>query len=381
VALQIMPRFLDYAKKKADNALHTVILVATSGDTGKAALEGFRNAPGISIVVFYPHGGVSEIQRLQMATTDGANTHVAAVRGNFDDCQTGVKNIFSDERLRDELLRRGIELSSANSINWGRLCPQIVYYVAAYGDAVRRGKIRSGDLVDFCVPTGNFGNILAAYYAKAMGLPVGRLLCASNKNRVLADFFATGTYDRRREFFQTNSPSMDILISSNLERFLFAMTGGDAARVSGWYNRLSREGAFTIDETTRRAIGDSIVAGWIDEPEVLSTIASVHNTFGYVPDTHTAVGIALCERCRIPGRHTIIASTASPYKFSGDVLEALEHSHPADEFACIERLCAISGIPVHRAMQGLRERPVLHNRVIDIGQMLPTTSEIIAAIN
>ncbi|MBN1309488.1 MAG: threonine synthase, partial [Chitinispirillaceae bacterium] len=229
IALQVMPHLLSFSKKKNGTAHHTVILVATSGDTGKAALEGFKDAPGISIIVFYPHEGVSEIQKLQMVTTEGRNTAVVAVRGNFDDCQTEVKALFADPLLRAQLLEQGIEFSSANSINWGRLCPQIVYYFTAYADAVRRGRVATGEPVDFCVPTGNFGNLLAGYYARCMGLPVDKLICASNKNRVLPDFFSTGVYDRRREFYRTNSPSMDILISSNLERFLYAMTGGDTA--------------------------------------------------------------------------------------------------------------------------------------------------------
>ncbi|MBN1758015.1 MAG: threonine synthase [Chitinispirillaceae bacterium] len=377
VALQIMPHLLSCAKKKTGNSLHTVILVATSGDTGKAALEGFKNADGISIIVFYPHEGVSEIQQLQMTTTDGNNTSVVAVHGNFDDCQTGVKELFADATVRMQLRSSGIEFSSANSINWGRLCPQIIYYFTAYGEAVRRGSITNGETVDFCVPTGNFGNILAGYYARCMGLPVDKLICASNKNKVLADFFATGTYSRNREFFKTNSPSMDILISSNLERFLYAMTGGDSRRVTSWYEDLAKTGSFTIDQTTREAIDEVILSGWVDEAEVLSTINSIFAEHHYILDTHTAVGVALSRRFSGRGRKTIIASTASPYKFSCDVLGALEGTVPDDEFICIDRLSAVSGTPIHQALSGLRDRPVLHNRLISLQQMRETVLSII----
>ncbi len=378
VALQIMPYLTDFAKRKCGNTMHTVILVATSGDTGKAALEGFKNAPGISIVVFYPHGGVSEIQRLQMATTEGNNTAVVAVRGNFDDCQSGVKELFADSLLRTELNKKGIELSSANSINWGRLCPQIVYYFTAYADAVRRGRIKKGEAVDFCIPTGNFGNILAGYYAKCMGLPIDKLICASNKNRVLADFFATGIYNRKREFYRTNAPSMDILVSSNLERFLYAVTGGNKGLVETWYRDLARNGSFTVDETTKKAIDEVILSGWIDEDQVCSTINRTYNTYGYLIDPHTAIGVALSEFFRKRGRYTIIASTASPFKFSRDVLGALDGRAVSDnEFDCIIKLSEMSGLPVHYALEGIRERPVLHNRVIDKDKMRETVLEII----
>ena len=377
IALQIMPHLLASAKKKTGNAMHTVILVATSGDTGKAALEGFKNAEGISIIVFYPYEGVSEIQQLQMTTTDGGNTAVVAVHGNFDDCQTGVKELFADALLRTKMRSSGIEFSSANSINWGRLCPQIVYYFTAYADAVRRGMAADGEPVDFCVPTGNFGNILAGYYARCMGLPVDKLICASNKNRVLADFFATGVYNRNREFFRTNAPSMDILISSNLERFLYAITGGDAGRINAWYGDLAERGTFTVDNQTRTAIDEVILSGWIDEELVLSTIRKVYEKHRYVLDTHTAVGVALNDQLARRGRKTIIASTASPYKFSCDVLGALDEAAYKDEFSCIDRIAAVSGTKVHSALRGLRDRPVLHRRLIDTSQMRETVLDII----
>jgi threonine synthase len=373
VALQIMPHLMDTAKRMLGATSHTLILVATSGDTGKAALEGFKDCPGISILVFYPAEGVSEIQRLQMTTTDGANTFVAAVRGNFDDCQTGVKQLFGDETLAERLLDRGVVLSSANSINWGRLCPQIVYYFHAYRMLVERGELAAGEPVTFCVPTGNFGNILAAYYAWRMGLPVKRLICASNKNRVLADFFSSGVYDRNRDFYKTMSPSMDILISSNLERFLYEVTGHDAARVNAWYESLSRSGRFNVDAPTLAAMRHIICAGWVDEPAVLAAIGRVWRADGYVLDTHTAVGVAVAEDLDPGDAPTIIDATASPYKFSGSVLTGMTGARESDEFRSIERIHELSGMPVHRALAGLRERPVRHGRVIgpeDMGRVM-----------
>ncbi len=369
IALQIMPHLLQISKKKNNSSCHTAILVATSGDTGKAALEGFKNIEGISIMVFFPHEGVSEVQRLQMVTTDGNNTAVFAVKGNFDDCQTAVKKIFIDGSLKDSLLQSDIKLSSANSINWGRLCPQIVYYVKSYIDLVEKKQIQPGEEINFCVPTGNFGNILAAYYAKIMGVPIKKLICASNKNHILPDFFSKGIYDSNRDFYKTNSPSMDILISSNLERFLFEVTCHNAEKIHAWYKTLSTCGKFEIDATTRQAIDSVIISGWIDEDEVLSTIGNVYNRSGYVVDTHTAVGIALCNKLGPFEHYTAIASTASPYKFSCDVLSGIDKSKHSDEFECIRQISSISNKPVHRALSQLKERPVLHKTVIEIDQM------------
>jgi len=382
VALQLMPHLTAVAKAKTSDRSHTLILVATSGDTGKAALEGFRNVPGISLVVYYPHGGVSEVQMLQMATTDGENTQVVAVRGNFDDCQTGVKSLFGDPDLRHLLADRGIVFSSANSINWGRLCPQIVYYVQAYYGLVHDGILRDGCEVDLCVPTGNFGNILAGWYARAMGLPVRKLICASNRNKILTDFFQTGVYDTNREFHRTSSPSMDILISSNLERFLFETTGHDAARVKGWFDALRRTGRFEADADTRRAISDIIVPGWADEPRVFRTIGETFRRTGYVLDTHTAVAVAVSGDLGAAGVGVpmIIASTASPFKFSSDVLEAITGERPEGEFLSIERLGRVSGMPVHRAVRGLRDKPVRHDRIIDIAGMRESLLEFAATI-
>lgn len=370
VALQLMPQLTTTAKSLTGDKTHTLILVATSGDTGKAALEGYKNTEGISIAVFYPDGGVSEVQRLQMVTTDGRNTKVFAVRGNFDDCQTGVKALFLDANLRDYLAGMSIKLSTGNSINWGRLAPQIVYYVRAYALLAARGEIKSGDEVDICVPTGNFGNILAAWYARAMGLPVRRLFCASNKNNILTDFFRTGVYDTHREFHRTSSPSMDILISSNLERFLFEIAGRDADKIKPWFLDRFRTGRFEIDAETKKAIDALVVPGWADEPRVFAEIKAVHEETGMVIDTHTAVASAVSRDIGPKdGPATIIASTASPFKFAGDVLAAITGRAEPDEFKAIDRLSELAGEPAHRAVRGLKERPVLHEGVLPISQM------------
>jgi len=371
VALQIMPQFMRFSKIKRGDTAHTMILVATSGDTGKAALEGFKNREGISIVVFYPHGGVSEIQRLQMVTTDGSNTRVIAVRGNFDDCQNGVKALFGDEDLRCKAAARGVKFSSANSINWGRLCPQIVYYVKSYLDLVGSDKISYGDKIDFCVPTGNFGNILAGYYAGKMGLPIRKLICASNRNNVLTDFFTTGQYDRNREFYKTMSPSMDILISSNLERFLFEMSRRNAGKINGWYESLARNGRFSVDADILDKMKSLIDARWVDELAALNTIGAMYHECGYVMDTHTAVAAAAARKSS-DGVPVVIASTASPYKFSADVLKGLNIEAGDDEFEAVRRLSLTGAGPIHRAVGGLQEKETRHDLVIDISDMRET---------
>jgi threonine synthase len=315
-----------------------------------------------------------------MATIDGLNTYVLSVRGNFDDCQTGVKRLFADEQLKSELAARGVALSSANSINWGRLCPQIVYYFYAYIMLRERAQIAEGEAINFCVPTGNFGNILAGFYAQAMGLPVERFICASNKNKILTDFFETGVYDRNREFFRTMSPSMDILISSNLERFLFEMTGHDDGKINAWYSSLAETGQFRVDETTKAAMDEVILAGWVDEPRALRSIRDVYESFHYVIDTHTAVGVAVSDGIDHGGRHTVIDSTASPYKFSGDVLRGLCGEAVEDEFESIVRLHELSGIPIHRAVDGLREKPVRHGRILDVGQMKEALLDVLEEV-
>ncbi len=380
MALQIMPHLLGVSKKNLGDSSHTVILVATSGDTGKAALEGFKNCGRISIIVFYPHGGVSEIQKLQMTTTDGNNTYVVAVKGNFDECQTEVKRLLGNRELRERYRSRGIEFSSANSINWGRLCPQIVYYFFCYGRLVDTKVIEAGEAVNFCVPTGNFGNILAGYYAMRLGLPIEKLICASNSNNVLADFFATGRYNSNRTLSRTSSPSMDILISSNLERFLFEVNGHDAGPVTEWSQSLSETGAFTVDSATRERMDRFIVSGWVDEREVLATIGEEFRRTGYVFDTHTAVAAAVSKKLSPGNRHTVIASTASPFKFGTHVLRGLTGEFVEEEFAAIDRISAISGLPVHRALARLRQRPERHTRVIEKNMMHETLLELMREI-
>ncbi|MCL4441205.1 MAG: threonine synthase [Firmicutes bacterium] len=383
MALQILPHFLSKAIKKVGTVNETVILVATSGDTGKAALEGFKNIPGIKIIVFYPHNGVSKVQELQMTTTDGDNTYVVAVRGNFDDCQNAVKKIFGDDSFNELLSNRGYELSSANSINWGRLLPQIVYYFWAYLELVGKRAVTPGDKINFVVPTGNFGNILAGYYAYRMGLPVNKLVCASNENRVLTDFFDTGLYDRNREFIGTNSPSMDILISSNLERFLFEITGHDGGKISEWLGQLASHGKFEVNPETLRRIGGILVAGFADEAKTLETIRQVHQKYGYTVDTHTAVGLRVYfDYAAKTGDNTVtvVDSTASPFKFNKAVLEAIEGSSAVvgkDEFEILQDLSRVSGNEIHPGLRGLDTKPVRHSMIADKAGIKKAVEEIL----
>ncbi len=369
VALQIMPLFLSHALKRLGIEREMVILVATSGDTGKAALEGFKNVPGTKIVVFYPHGGVSKIQELQMTTTDGENTFVVGVEGNFDDCQSAVKEIFGDSSYNQELAARGYELSSANSINWGRLLPQIVYYFWAYLSLLGKGEITPGEKINFVVPTGNFGNILAGWYAWSMGLPVNRLLCASNENKVLTDFFHSGLYDRNREFKKTRSPSMDILISSNLERFLFEAADRDPGKINNWMRELQEKGRFRVDENFREAMQSCIYADSADEEETLASIRESFFSQGYPLDPHTAVGMKVYHKYRQSTgdeTRTVIAATANPFKFCGSVLEALkgkEFLAGKDEFQLLEELSSLSGMAVHPGLNDLYGKKILHQTV------------------
>lgn len=370
VALQLLPHLLTASLKKEGHGRDAVILVATSGDTGKAALEGFKDIDGTHIIVFYPHNGVSAVQERQMVTTGGSNTAVAAVQGNFDDCQTMVKQIFADDEFTGRLWENGLEFSSANSINWGRLAPQIVYYFHAYFDQVRKGRIRNGDPLNFCVPTGNFGNILAGYYAKRMGLPVNRLICASNRNKVLTDFFTEGLYDRKREFYRTASPSMDILISSNLERYLFEMAGRDAEQVRSWYAQLEETGRFQISEQIQKEMDTLFHAGFADEQETAGEIKAVFEKYNYLMDTHTAVGMKVYREYVLKSGDrtpTVLDSTASPFKFSRAVFEALtgEDTGVRDEFVLLDELARLSGVPVHRALQGLQQLEAVEPEVID----------------
>jgi len=327
IALQVLPYLLTSSIRTLGLDSEVLILTATSGDTGKAALEGFKDVPGTRIVVFYPAAGVSHIQELQMTTTRGQNTHVVAVNGNFDQCQTAVKKIFGSEEIRKKFSESNIILSSANSINWGRLLPQIVYYFWAYLQAVAQNKIGAGEEINVVVPTGNFGNILAAYYAKRMGLPIANLICASNKNNVLADFFNSGIYNSNRPFYLTYSPSMDILISSNFERFIFEITDRDEEKVSKLFSNLATDGIFEVDSETLEKCRQNMIAGWAQESSVLESIDRVYKDLGYVLDPHTAVGWRVYMDYREKSgdnTYTVITSTASPFKFANSVLLALK---------------------------------------------------------
>ena len=355
-ALQLMPKLLVEAKKMLGRTETTRILVATSGDTGKAALAGYADLDGIEIEVFYPNDGTSEIQHLQMATQKGANVQVYAVQGNFDDAQTGVKKVFADAAVAAELEKRGIRLSSANSINWGRLVPQIVYYFAAYAQLLNAGKITFGDEVDFCVPTGNFGDILAGYYAKQMGLSVGKLVCASNENNVLTDFLTTGTYTAKREFFKTTSPSMDILVSSNLERLLYHVTGSDA-EVAGFMQQLAATGSYTVRPETLAAIQQTFSCGWSSEDEVAGEIRARYEKDGYLCDTHTAVAFHVAAQKKRQGVPMVVLSTASPFKFPRSVLSALGKAAPENDFEAMQQLETATGHAAPASLAALRSKP------------------------
>ena len=361
-ALQLMPKLLVQGKKNLNRTETTRILVATSGDTGKAALAGYAGLYGIQIAVFYPNAGTSEIQRLQMATQQGDNVAVFAVDGNFDDAQTGVKRVFADADVAAQLEARGIRLSSANSINWGRLVPQIVYYFYTYFRLAENGGVAWGQPVDFCVPTGNFGDILAGYYAKRMGLPVGRLICASNQNNVLTDFIRTGTYDARRTFHKTASPSMDILISSNLERLLYHVCGS-AEKVSGWMQQLAAEGHYTVDAETLAGIQESFGCGWADDAQGAEEIRLRFEQDHYLCDTHTAVAFRVADACR-GAAPMVVLSTASPFKFPRDVLRALGGEVPASDFDAMDALTAKTGCQAPEALARLKSLPVRFTETI-----------------
>lgn len=372
VALCMLPQLLTKAKAVKNVQEDILILTATSGDTGKAALAGFRDVEGVKICVFYPHGGVSAVQRAQMVTQEGKNVTVCAVEGNFDDAQTGVKNIFAktvDSKLPGGT---GARLSSANSINIGRLVPQITYYFKAYADLVKRGQIAYGDQVNFSVPTGNFGDILAGYFAKKLGLPVGRLICASNANNVLTDFIRTGKYDRRRPLHKTLSPSMDILVSSNLERLLYFICQ-DTDLVASLMQQLNTEGYYQVPAQMLETISKDFWAGFCDDKQAQQTIRKVFKEQGYLCDTHTAAGWAVAEeyvQTTADTRPMVVLSTASPYKFPAAVLSSLEESTEPDEFKQMDRLCVLTGVPVPTNLQGLQEKKELHTGVIPKDQML-----------
>lgn len=371
VALQMLPHLMRSALDATGERRQLYILVATSGDTGKAALAGFCGVPGTRVLVFYPEGGVSRAQRLQMVTQEGDNVDVCAVRGNFDDAQTAVKRIFASPEARAQLDALGYRLSSANSINFGRLLPQITYYFTAYAALRRAGRIAPGEAVNFCVPTGNFGDILAGYYAKRMGLPVRRLICASNRNNVLADFFATGVYDDRRPFYRSMSCSIDILISSNLERLLFELAGRDAACVRAWMRSLNETGSYAVGAAQREALAEVFAAGWCSEEDTLAAIRRVFERHGYLMDPHTAVAETVYARYAEQtgdATQTVLLSTANPYKFATAVLSAFE-TPGADDFENADRLHALTGAPVPRGLSELLGKPERHLDVCGLDQM------------
>ncbi len=369
MALQILPYLLTTSAKKTVDGKHIAILVATSGDTGKAALEGFKDVDGTSIAVFYPEDGVSPMQKRQMTTQEGGNVFVSAVKGNFDDCQNGVKAIFTDDDVKKRLEEAGLMFSSANSINWGRLVPQIVYYISSYAELVKDGEIELGDKINIVVPTGNFGNILAAYYAKHMGIPVNKLICASNVNNVLTDFINTGVYDRNRQFYATVSPSMDILISSNLERLLYLMTGKNDEIIREWFGKLASDGRYEVTEDVKKKLSEEFWAGCCNDEETKAAINAVYEKYSYTCDTHTAVAVKVYKdykKATGDTAKTIIASTASPYKFSAAVLEALEGGESdIDEYAKVDRIAELSKLPVPAALADLKNKSQRFNDVIE----------------
>ena len=372
MALQMLPHLLTASLTKTEEERTVCILVATSGDTGKGALEGFKNVPRTRILVFYPKDGVSQVQELQMVTQEGDNVGVCAVKGNFDDAQTGVKALFSDEELRRELDGRGYFFSSANSINWGRVLPQIVYYVSAYCDLLRDGKIAPGQTVNVCVPTGNFGNILAAYYAREIGVPIGTLVCASNANNVLTDFIRTGVYDRNRTFYNTMSPSMDILISSNLERLLFSLTQ-DVDEVKGYMEQLKQTGRYEVSELVRVRLQRLFRGYCCDDRETQRVIGAVYKAHDYLIDPHTAVAFSALEQYRAEtGDSTpcIVVSTASPFKFCGSVLEALGVEEPAGGLDALDQLSQKTGLPAPAPLASLRDKQVRFTQTVDKDRMV-----------
>lgn len=364
MALSLLPYLMTSSIKQLSLDKEVVILTATSGDTGKAALAGFAGVPGTKIIVFFPNDGVSSVQKMQMVTQGESNTFVYAIEGNFDDAQTGVKKIFADKELASYLSEHGYMLSSANSINIGRLVPQIVYYVHSYLELLRKGKLSEGDKINFVVPTGNFGNILAAYYAMQMGIPVNKLICASNENNVLTDFLTSGTYDRNRSLIKTNSPSMDILVSSNLERMLYHMSGGDESKVKNFMDKLSSEGAYSIDPEMKSNF-DFVYGGYASEKETLDTINSVYRDCNYLMDTHTAIAYKVYSDYKAStgdSTYTVIASTASPFKFTMSVADAIgETGGETDEFKLMYSLSEKTGIKIPRGLDGIEKLKIVHD--------------------
>ena len=380
MALQMLPHLLTASLRKLEEEKTVCILVATSGDTGKGALEGFRDVDHTKILVFYPKDGVSAIQELQMVTQEGDNVGVCSVYGNFDDAQTGVKQLFSDEKLREELAQRGYFLSSANSINWGRVLPQVVYYISAYCDLLRDGHIQLGDPINVCVPTGNFGNILAAYYARDMGVPIHRLICASNANNVLTDFLRTGVYDRNRTFYNTMSPSMDILISSNLERLLFALTGHDDEQVREYMGQLNQTGRYEVSPAIQDRLTRLFSAGFCDDAQTQKVIGRMWQEHHYLIDPHTAVAFDVLEQYRKEtGDDTpaIVASTASPFKFCDSVLGALGVTELAEGTAILDQLSELTGVPVPAPLAALKDKPVRFRETVTRDHMVDQVLEML----
>ena len=373
MALQILPYLMTTSAKKINCDKKIVILVATSGDTGKAALEGFKDVPGTQILVFYPEDGVSAMQKKQMTTQDGKNVGVCAIKGNFDDAQSGVKAIFTNDEIKAKLDKNGFMFSSANSINWGRLAPQIIYYVSSYAQLVEDEEIKLGDKINIVVPTGNFGNILAAYYAKSMGIPVNKLICASNANNVLTDFINTGIYNKNRDFHTTISPSMDILISSNLERLLYHLCGEDDDKICEWFGKLATEGKYEVTDEVKKAISDTFYAGCCNDMETKAVIKEIFDKYSYTCDTHTAVAVKVYEDYKKnTGDNTkaLIASTANPYKFNASVLDALgECDANLGEFEMVDKLFEISNLEVPQSLLELKNKEIRFNKSIEKDNM------------
>ncbi len=379
MALQILPHFMTVSAKKTGETKTITILVATSGDTGKAALEGFKDVEGTKIAVFYPQNGVSDIQKLQMVTQQGDNVYVASVKGNFDDAQNGVKAIFTDDAYKSQLAQKDVMLSSANSINFGRLVPQVVYYFNAYCELLKNDKIKSGEAINVVVPTGNFGNILAAYYAKMMGLPIGKLICASNENNVLTDFINTGVYNKKRAFHLTTSPSMDILISSNLERFLYEISGKDDQLIARLMKQLNEEGVYEISDDMKKQVSEHFFGGFCDDKATKETIRDTFEIYGYLIDTHTAVAKNVYDQYRAQTGDetvTVIASTASPFKFAPSVLDAVKETYDkdVDEFRLLHELSETSGMKIPKSLESLQDSERRFSDVFDKNDMIQAVS-------
>ena len=380
MALSILPHLLTTSAKKNKVENEIVILTATSGDTGKAAMAGFADVEGTRIIVFYPKNGVSKVQELQMLTQKGANVDVVAIHGNFDNAQSGVKAMFEDKALAEELGKKGYQFSSANSINIGRLVPQVVYYVYAYAKLLAHEEIQAGELIDVVVPTGNFGNILAAYYAKNMGVPIEKLVCASNENKVLFDFFQTGTYDRNRDFILTTSPSMDILISSNLERLIYLITGEDSEKTDAFMQELKQDGKYAVTDAMKEKLAD-FEAGYATEAQTSQMIHDVYKKTGYVMDTHTAVAAYVCDSLKKEGKldkKCLVASTASPFKFVKSVMTSIDPSYEnADELALMDTLKETAGVELPQAIKDIIDAKILHNLECDVDQMEATVKSVL----